>query len=36
MDSNLVIQRERPIIDQISDMYNYDSNIGYFCTCKKI
>jgi hypothetical protein len=29
MDSNLVIQRERPIIDQISDMYNYDSNIRH-------
>ena len=29
MDSNLVIQRERPIIDKISDMYNYDSNIRH-------
>ena len=29
MDSNLVIQREKTIIDQISDMYNYDSNIRH-------
>ena len=29
MDSNLVIQREKVIIDQISDMYNYDSNIRH-------
>ena len=29
MDSNLVIQREKEIIDKISDMYNYDSNIRH-------
>ncbi len=29
MDCNLVIQREKEIIDKISDMYNYDSNIRH-------
>ena len=29
MNSNLVIEREKPIIDEICDMYNYDSNIRH-------
>ena len=29
MDSNLIIEKERVYIDQISDKYNYDDNIRH-------
>lgn len=29
MDSNLIIEREKRYIDEISDLYNYDSNIRH-------
>jgi len=29
MDNNLIIKKERQVIDNISDMYNYDSNIRH-------